>query len=128
MSRSCMAEVVPRVQCQVGGSPVYIVERKLGKGGFGQVYVGRRAVATTARDGPNANLVRTLCCSLRHLPILQLRACSFRNPCFSLPWQCCMVLWEPWYSMQQSADLSPLRMQPDITLRSGLLNAGRFEI
>ncbi|MCL7027427.1 hypothetical protein MKW94_023078 [Papaver nudicaule] len=27
---------------QVGGSPVYIVDRKLGKGGFGQVYVGRR--------------------------------------------------------------------------------------
>jgi hypothetical protein len=37
---------------------VYMVERKLGKGGFGQVYVGRRAVATTAKDGPNANLVR----------------------------------------------------------------------
>lgn len=47
------------VQCQVGGSPVYIVERKLGKGGFGQVYVGRRAVATTAKDGPNANFVST---------------------------------------------------------------------
>ncbi|XP_057434803.1 casein kinase 1-like protein HD16 isoform X1 [Lotus japonicus] len=27
---------------QVGGSPVYRVHRKLGKGGFGQVYVGRR--------------------------------------------------------------------------------------
>ncbi|EIE25099.1 MUT9-related serine/threonine protein kinase [Coccomyxa subellipsoidea C-169] len=44
-------------KCQVGGSPVYIVERKLGKGGFGQVYVGRRAVQTTAKDGPNANFV-----------------------------------------------------------------------
>ena len=41
---------------------MYIVERKLGKGGFGQVYVGRRAVATTAKDGPNANFVRTPCC------------------------------------------------------------------
>ena len=39
-------------QAQVGGSPVYIVARKLGKGGFGQVYVGRRANAST-RSGDN---------------------------------------------------------------------------
>lgn len=30
---------------QVGGSPMYRVDRKLGKGGFGQVYVGRRVGA-----------------------------------------------------------------------------------
>ena len=47
----------PAVQCQVGGSPVYLVERKLGKGGFGQVYVGRRNQTTTAKDGINANQV-----------------------------------------------------------------------
>ncbi|XP_040941538.1 casein kinase 1-like protein HD16 isoform X1 [Gossypium hirsutum] len=34
---------------QVGGSPMYRIERKLGKGGFGQVYVGRRIGA-----GPGA--------------------------------------------------------------------------
>lgn len=34
----------PKVQ--VGGSPVYKVERKLGKGGFGQVFVGRRERVT----------------------------------------------------------------------------------
>ncbi|OIW06838.1 hypothetical protein TanjilG_03733 [Lupinus angustifolius] len=34
---------------QVGGSPMYKVERKLGKGGFGQVFVGRRE-----RAGPGA--------------------------------------------------------------------------
>ncbi|KAG5078654.1 hypothetical protein JHK82_057349 [Glycine max] len=33
---------------QVGGSPMYKVERKLGKGGFGQVFVGRRERATGA--------------------------------------------------------------------------------
>ncbi|KAK9923451.1 hypothetical protein M0R45_031870 [Rubus argutus] len=40
----------------VGGSPVYKLDRKLGKGGFGQVYVGRRvsAVNTNERTGPGA--------------------------------------------------------------------------
>ncbi|GJN35652.1 hypothetical protein PR202_gb24447 [Eleusine coracana subsp. coracana] len=33
-------------QVQVGGSPQYKVERKLGKGGFGHVFVGRRLAAT----------------------------------------------------------------------------------
>lgn len=37
--------------------PVYIVTKKLGKGGFGQVFVGQRAVPSTAKDGPNANQV-----------------------------------------------------------------------
>lgn len=43
-------------RAQVGGSPLYIVERKLGKGGFGQVYVGRRANGrnTGETTGPNA--------------------------------------------------------------------------
>ncbi|XP_068345787.1 casein kinase 1-like protein HD16 isoform X2 [Pyrus communis] len=39
---------------QVGGSPVYKVDRKLGKGGFGQVYVGRRVINTNERTGPGA--------------------------------------------------------------------------
>ncbi|KAG0462932.1 hypothetical protein HPP92_021408 [Vanilla planifolia] len=42
---------------QVGNSPVYRIERKLGKGGFGQVYVGRRISAPNANDrigGSNA--------------------------------------------------------------------------
>jgi hypothetical protein len=53
-------------QAQVGNSPQYTVERKLGKGGFGQVYVGRRMGVTgrAAQEttGPNAVQVRT-CCS-----------------------------------------------------------------
>lgn len=43
-------------QVQVGGSPLYKVERKLGKGGFGQVYVGRRMgpMSLNERSGPGA--------------------------------------------------------------------------
>ncbi|GAV65523.1 Pkinase domain-containing protein [Cephalotus follicularis] len=39
---------------QVGNSPMYRIDRKLGKGGFGQVYVGRRVSPTNERSGPNA--------------------------------------------------------------------------
>ncbi|KAL8147143.1 hypothetical protein AgCh_004745 [Apium graveolens] len=39
---------------QVGNSPVYKTERKLGKGGFGQVYVGRRVSGGTGRTGADA--------------------------------------------------------------------------
>ncbi|KAJ9692272.1 hypothetical protein PVL29_011369 [Vitis rotundifolia] len=42
---------------QVGGSPLYRIERKLGKGGFGQVYVGRRVSPINPNDrttGPGA--------------------------------------------------------------------------
>lgn len=42
------------LQVQVGNSPVYKIERKLGKGGFGQVYVGRRISGGTERTGPDA--------------------------------------------------------------------------
>ncbi|KAH9613297.1 hypothetical protein KSS87_016092, partial [Heliosperma pusillum] len=40
---------------QVGGSPMYKIEKKLGKGGFGQVYVGRHVGGNTSeRTGPGA--------------------------------------------------------------------------
>ncbi|KAL6976755.1 Casein kinase 1-like protein hd16 [Sarracenia purpurea var. burkii] len=40
---------------QVGGSPLYKIERKLGKGGFGQVFVGRRVSGGNDRaTGPGA--------------------------------------------------------------------------
>lgn len=42
------------MQVQVGNSPVYKTERKLGKGGFGQVYVGRRVSGGSDRVGPDA--------------------------------------------------------------------------
>ncbi|VAH30135.1 unnamed protein product [Triticum turgidum subsp. durum] len=49
---STIAPIPERVH--VGNSPVYITDRKLGKGGFGQVYVGRRVSGGTARTGPHA--------------------------------------------------------------------------
>ncbi|KAL1211555.1 Casein kinase 1-like protein HD16 [Cardamine amara subsp. amara] len=49
---SSMAPVPERVQ--VGNSPVYKTERKLGKGGFGQVYVGRRVSGGSDRIGADA--------------------------------------------------------------------------
>lgn len=44
------------LQVQVGGSPMYKLDRKLGKGGFGQVYVGRKMGSATvnSRFGPGA--------------------------------------------------------------------------
>lgn len=43
---------------QVGGSPIYKVEKKLGKGGFGQVFVGRRVSGGNDRTmGPGATEV-----------------------------------------------------------------------
>ncbi|KAG2671364.1 hypothetical protein I3760_14G131800 [Carya illinoinensis] len=40
----------------VGGSPIYKIERKLGKGGFGQVFVGRRVSGGTERATGSAAL------------------------------------------------------------------------
>ncbi|XP_022951524.1 casein kinase 1-like protein HD16 isoform X2 [Cucurbita moschata] len=42
---------------QVGGSPLYKVERKLGKGGFGQVYVGRRMGPTSLNERSGSGAV-----------------------------------------------------------------------
>ncbi|KAG5566191.1 hypothetical protein RHGRI_001956 [Rhododendron griersonianum] len=43
---------------QVGGSPMYKIDRKLGKGGFGQVFVGRRVSGGNDRStGPGATEV-----------------------------------------------------------------------
>lgn len=39
---------------QIGSSPVYKLDRKLGKGGFGQVYVGRRVTGGIGGVGPDA--------------------------------------------------------------------------
>lgn len=42
------------LQVQIGNSPLYKLDRKLGKGGFGQVYVGRRVTGGSGCNGPDA--------------------------------------------------------------------------
>ena len=48
------------LQVQVGGSFPYVVDKKLGKGGFGQVYLGNRLAPTKDTLGANANQARNL--------------------------------------------------------------------
>jgi hypothetical protein len=74
-------------QVQVGNSPVYKLDRKLGKGGFGQVYVGRRVTGGTGHTGSDAfevyslvhlwyicvSLPRRLVLLLMHFPVLFCR-------------------------------------------------------
>lgn len=59
------------LKVSVGGSPVYKIERKLGKGGFGQVFVGRRMSGGTDRTtGPAAMEVSSnlgCLCYLNHI-------------------------------------------------------------
>ncbi|PWZ22531.1 Casein kinase 1-like protein HD16 [Zea mays] len=47
-------QITSLLKVQVGNTPEYITDRKLGKGGFGQVYVGRRVSGGAARTGPDA--------------------------------------------------------------------------
>ena len=49
---------------------MYKLDRKLGKGGFGQVYVGRRVTGGTGRTGPDAFEVLFIffSCSFSRLP------------------------------------------------------------
>lgn len=42
----CLCARVYLPQVQVGGSPIFTVDKKLGKGGFGQVFLGKRLPAT----------------------------------------------------------------------------------
>ena len=47
-------------QVQVGNSPIYRIDQKLGKGGFGQVFVGSRIHHVSELSGPHAAEVITL--------------------------------------------------------------------
>ncbi|KAG5583356.1 hypothetical protein H5410_053983 [Solanum commersonii] len=76
---------------QVGNSPVYKTERKLGKGGFGQVYVGRRTSGGTERTGPDAVEVAL---KFEHRnskgcnygPPYEWQVYNTLNGCYGIPW------------------------------------------
>ncbi|KAI7735410.1 hypothetical protein M8C21_033011, partial [Ambrosia artemisiifolia] len=76
---------------QVGNSPIYKTDRKLGKGGFGQVYVGRRVSGGTERTGPNAVEVAL---KFEHRnskgctygPPYEWQVYSSLNGCYGIPW------------------------------------------
>uniref|UniRef100_A0A0D9YFK6 non-specific serine/threonine protein kinase n=1 Tax=Oryza glumipatula TaxID=40148 RepID=A0A0D9YFK6_9ORYZ len=76
---------------QVGHSPQYKVERKLGKGGFGQVYVGRRVSGGTDRTGADAIEVAL---KFEHRnskgcnygPPYEWQVYSALNGCYGIPW------------------------------------------
>ncbi|KAF7061414.1 hypothetical protein CFC21_068109 [Triticum aestivum] len=75
---------------QVGGSPEYITDRKLGKGGFGQVYVGRRITGGASRTGPDAYEValklehrRSKGCS--YGPPFEWQVYQSLNGCYGIP-------------------------------------------
>lgn len=56
---------------QIGNSPVYKLDRKLGKGGFGQVYIGRRVSGGSGTIGPDAYEVFTSPSSFRLQKLVQ---------------------------------------------------------
>ncbi|RVW48632.1 Casein kinase 1-like protein HD16 [Vitis vinifera] len=85
-------------QVQVGGSPVYKIERKLGKGGFGQVFVGRRVTGGNERTGgPGATEVAL---KFEHR---NSKGCNYGPP---YEWQVMDMLgpslWDVWNSSGQA--------------------------
>ncbi|KAK4413104.1 Casein kinase-like protein HD16 [Sesamum alatum] len=76
---------------QVGNSPMYKTERKLGKGGFGQVYVGRRVSGGSERTGPDAIEVAL---KFEHRnskgcnygPPYEWQVYNTLNGCYGIPW------------------------------------------
>ncbi|KAL4325535.1 hypothetical protein GQ457_11G010370 [Hibiscus cannabinus] len=76
---------------QVGNSPVYRIERKLGKGGFGQVYVGQRESGGSGRIGPDAVEVALKfehrnSKSCNYGPPYEWQVYNSLNGCYGIPW------------------------------------------
>ncbi|XP_078439124.1 casein kinase 1-like protein HD16 [Wolffia australiana] len=62
---------------QVGNSPVYRIERKLGKGGFGQVYVGRRILGPNTNDRMNLSGAAEVALKFEHK---SSKGCNYGPP------------------------------------------------
>ncbi|CAA3028048.1 casein kinase 1 HD16 [Olea europaea subsp. europaea] len=72
---------------QVGNSPVYKTERKLGKGGFGQVYVGRRISGGIERTGPDAiEFEHRNSKGCNYGPPYEWQVYNSLNGCYGIPW------------------------------------------
>ncbi|KAJ0595703.1 putative non-specific serine/threonine protein kinase [Helianthus annuus] len=76
---------------QVGNSPIYKTDRKLGKGGLGQVYVGRRVSSGTERTGPDAFEValkfeHRSSKGCNYGPPYEWQVYSSLNGCYWVPW------------------------------------------
>ncbi|KAG2686337.1 hypothetical protein I3760_09G001500 [Carya illinoinensis] len=73
---------------KVGNSPVYKIEKKLGKGGFGQVYVGRRVSGGTDADAIEVALKFEHRSSkgCNYGPPYEWQVYSTLNGCYGIPW------------------------------------------
>ncbi|KAE8677733.1 Detected protein of confused Function [Hibiscus syriacus] len=120
---------------QVGNSPTYKIERKLGKGGFGQVYVGRRVSGGSDGIGPDAIEVAL---KLEHRnskgcnygPPYEWQVYSSLNGCYGIPGvhykgrqgdfyilvmdMLGQSLWDVWNSLGQSFATCIVRMSPNM--------------
>ncbi|XP_059457850.1 casein kinase 1-like protein HD16 [Corylus avellana] len=63
---------------QVGGSPLYRIERKLGKGGFGQVYVGRRVSSLNTNERTTGTGAVEVALKFEHR---SSKGCNYGPPC-----------------------------------------------
>ncbi|XP_059462550.1 casein kinase 1-like protein HD16 isoform X2 [Corylus avellana] len=73
---------------KVGNSPVYKIEKKLGKGGFGQVYVGRKVSGGTDADAIEVALKfehrNSKGCN--YGPPYEWQVYNTLNGCYGIPW------------------------------------------
>mgnify|MGYP001807372952 CR=1 FL=1 len=57
----------------MGGSPAYIPDKKLGKGGFGQVWLGRRVIPAKKSSAKDTDQAASLVSVLSHCGVTGAR-------------------------------------------------------